>query len=51
MEKLAQQGCLSSAVPIRCVGINVLIHTVILTAFTKFDGFKMRRLRARDFIR
>lgn len=25
------------------------IHTVILTALTKFDGFKMRRLRAREF--
>lgn len=51
MEKLAQQGLL----PVICgtdtlgVGINVPIHTVILTALTKFDGFKMRRLRAREF--
>ena len=51
MEKLAQQGLL----PVICgtdtlgVGINVPIHTVILTALTKFDGFKTRRLRAREF--
>lgn len=31
------------------VGINVPIHTVVLTALTKFDGYKMRRLRAREF--
>lgn len=51
MEKLAQQGLL----PVICgtdtlgVGINVPIHTVILTSLAKFDGFKMRRLRAREF--
>lgn len=51
VEKLAQQGLL----PIICgtdtlgVGINVPIHTVVLTALTKFDGHKMRRLRAREF--
>lgn len=51
VERLAQQGLL----PIICgtdtlgVGINVPIHTVVLTALTKFDGYKMRRLRAREF--
>lgn len=51
VEKLAQQGLL----PVICgtdtlgVGINVPIHTVVLTALTKFDGRKMRRLRAREF--
>ena len=51
MERLAQQGLL----PVICgtdtlgVGINVPIHTVVLTALTKFDGYKMRRLRAREF--
>ena len=51
VEKLAQQGLL----PVICgtdtlgVGINVPIHTVLLTALTKFDGHRMRRLRAREF--
>ena len=51
VEKLAQQGLL----PVICgtdtlgVGINVPIRTVILTQLTKFDGHKMRRLRAREF--
>ncbi len=51
VEKLAQQGLL----PVICgtdtlgVGINVPIHTVVLTALTKFDGHHMRRLRAREF--
>ena len=36
VERLAQQGLLP-------------IHTVVLTALTKFDGYKMRRLRAREF--
>lgn len=31
------------------VGINVPIHSVVLTALTKFDGTKMRKLRAREF--
>ena len=31
------------------VGINVPIHTVVLTQLTKFDGHKMRRLRSREF--
>ena len=51
VEKLAQQGLL----PVICgtdtlgVGINVPIHTVVLTALAKFDGHRMRRLRAREF--
>ncbi|RBP98394.1 DEAD/DEAH box helicase [Bifidobacterium aemilianum] len=51
VEQLAQQGLL----PVICgtdtlgVGINVPIHSVVLTALTKFDGSKMRRLRAREF--
>ena len=51
VEQLAQQGLL----PVICgtdtlgVGINVPIHTVLLTALTKFDGNKQRRLRAREF--
>ncbi len=51
VEQLAQQGLL----PVICgtdtlgVGINVPIHSVVLTALTKFDGTKMRRLRAREF--
>ena len=51
VEKLAQQGLL----PVICgtdtlgVGINVPIHTVLLTGLTKFDGHRMRRLRAREF--
>lgn len=51
VEQLAQQGLL----PVICgtdtlgVGINVPIHTVLLTALTKYDGYKQRRLRAREF--
>ncbi len=51
VEKLAQQGLL----PVICgtdtlgVGINVPIHTVVLTQLTKFDGKRMRRLNAREF--
>lgn len=51
VEKLAQQGLL----PIICgtdtlgVGINVPIHTVLLTALTKYDGHRQRRLRSREF--
>ena len=51
VERLAQQGLL----PVICgtdtlgVGINVPIHTVVLTALTKYDGYRMRRLRAREF--
>ncbi|EFA23246.1 DEAD/DEAH box helicase [Bifidobacterium gallicum] len=51
VETLAQQGLL----PVICgtdtlgVGINVPIHSVVLTALTKFDGSRMRKLRAREF--
>ena len=51
VERLAQQGLL----PVICgtdtlgVGINVPIHTVLLTALTKFDGTRTRRLRSREF--
>ena len=51
VERLAQQGLL----PVICgtdtlgVGINVPIHTVVLTALAKFDGSKQRRLKAREF--
>ncbi|RGV15658.1 DUF3516 domain-containing protein [Bifidobacterium adolescentis] len=51
VEQLAQQGLL----PVICgtdtlgVGINVPIHSVVLTALTKFDGTRMRKLRAREF--
>ena len=31
------------------VGINVPIHTVVFTMLTKYDGFKQRRLRTREF--
>ena len=31
------------------MGINVPIHTVVLTQLTKFDGTKMRRLLSREF--
>lgn len=51
VEKLAQQGLL----PVICgtdtlgVGINVPIHTVLLTALTKYDGRSQRRLNEREF--
>ena len=51
VEKLAQQGLL----PVICgtdtlgVGINVPIHTVLLTALAKYDGTRQRRLNAREF--
>lgn len=51
VEQLAQQGLL----PVICgtdtlgVGINVPIHSVVLTALTKFDGNRSRKLRAREF--
>ena len=51
VEKLAQEGLL----PVICgtdtlgVGINVPIHTVLLTALAKFDGHRSRRLNAREF--
>ncbi len=53
VEQLAQQGLL----PVICgtdtlgVGINVPIHSVVLTALTKFDGTKMRRCAPASSIR
>lgn len=51
VEQLAQQGLLSviCGTDTLGVGINVPIHSVVLTALTKFDGTKMRKLRAREF--
>ena len=51
VEKLAGEGLL----PVICgtdtlgVGINIPIRTVLLTALTKYDGTKVRTLRAREF--
>ncbi|BAR06806.1 dead/deah box-like helicase [Scardovia inopinata] len=51
VEQLAQEGLL----PVICgtdtlgVGINVPIHTVVLTQLTKYDGHRQRRLRSREF--
>lgn len=51
VERLAQAGVL----PVICgtdtlgVGINVPIRTVLLTALAKYDGFRERRLNAREF--
>ena len=51
VEQLAQQGLLSviCGTDTLGVGINVPIHCVVLTALTKYDGNKMRKLKARDF--
>ena len=51
VEQLAQQGLLSviCGTDTLGVGINVPIHSVVLTALTKYDGNKMRRLKAREF--
>jgi hypothetical protein len=51
VERLAQEGLL----PVICgtdtlgVGINVPIHTVLITSLSKFDGKKVRRLKSREF--
>ena len=51
VERLAGEGLL----PVICgtdtlgVGINIPIRTVLLSALTKFDGTKVRTLRAREF--
>ncbi|CAM3367547.1 DEAD/DEAH box helicase [Stackebrandtia soli] len=51
VERLAQAGLLK----IVCgtdtlgVGVNVPIRTVLFTGLTKFDGSRVRRLRAREF--
>ena len=51
VEKLAQQGLLSviCGTDTLGVGINVPIHTVLVTSLTKYDGHKQRRLKAREF--
>ena len=51
VEKLAGEGLL----PVICgtdtlgVGINIPIRTVLLSALTKYDGSRVRTLRAREF--
>ena len=51
VEQLAQHGLLSviCGTDTLGVGINVPIHCVVLTALTKYDGNKMRKLKAREF--
>ncbi len=51
VETLAQRGLLRviCGTDTLGVGINVPIRTVLLTALTKFDGTRMRRLSAREF--
>ena len=51
VEQLAQRGLLRviCGTDTLGVGINVPIRTVLLTALTKFDGRRMRRLTAREF--
>ncbi|MBP1327457.1 superfamily II DNA/RNA helicase [Leucobacter exalbidus] len=51
VEQLAQRGLLRviCGTDTLGVGINVPIRTVVITALTKFDGVKMRRLSAREF--
>ncbi len=51
VEQLAQRGLLRviCGTDTLGVGINVPIRTVLLTALTKFDGVRMRRLSAREF--
>ncbi|MBX3194368.1 MAG: DUF3516 domain-containing protein [Microbacteriaceae bacterium] len=51
VETLAQRGLLRviCGTDTLGVGINVPIRAVLLTALTKFDGERMRRLTAREF--
>lgn len=51
VEQLAQRGLLRviCGTDTLGVGINVPIRTVVITALTKFDGERMRRLSAREF--
>ena len=51
VEQLAQAGLLKviCGTDTLGVGINVPIRTVLITALSKFDGSKNRRLRAREF--
>ncbi|WP_066374266.1 DEAD/DEAH box helicase [Herbidospora mongoliensis] len=51
VEKLAQAGLLKviCGTDTLGVGVNVPIRTVLFTALTKYDGSRVRRLRAREF--
>lgn len=51
VEQLAQAGLLKviCGTDTLGVGINVPIRTVLITALSKFDGNRSRRLRAREF--
>ncbi|MFF0312348.1 DEAD/DEAH box helicase [Streptosporangium sp. NPDC004379] len=51
VERLAQAGMLKviCGTDTLGVGVNVPIRTVLFTALSKYDGTKVRRLRAREF--
>ncbi|MFT3715032.1 MAG: DUF3516 domain-containing protein [Gordonia sp. (in: high G+C Gram-positive bacteria)] len=51
VERLAQAGLLKvvAGTDTLGVGINVPIRTVLFAGLTKFDGHRVRRLRAREF--
>ena len=51
VERLAQQGLLKvvAGTDTLGVGINVPIRTVLLAALSKYDGTRVRRLKAREF--
>ncbi|GAC82937.1 putative helicase [Gordonia paraffinivorans NBRC 108238] len=51
VERLAQQGLLKviAGTDTLGVGINVPIRTVLFAALSKYDGRRVRRLRAREF--
>jgi superfamily II RNA helicase len=51
VEKLAQAGLLKviCGTDTLGVGVNVPIRTVLFTALTKYDGVRVRTLRAREF--
>ncbi|GAB2672388.1 DEAD/DEAH box helicase [Gordonia jinhuaensis] len=51
VERLAQQGLLRviAGTDTLGVGVNVPIRTVLFTGLTKFDGNRVRHLRAREF--
>ena len=51
VERLAQAGLLKviCGTDTLGVGINVPIRTVLITALSKYDGVRVRRLRAREF--
>ncbi|WP_018657129.1 DEAD/DEAH box helicase [Actinomadura flavalba] len=51
VERLAQAGLLKviCGTDTLGVGVNVPIRTVVFTALSKYDGYRVRRLRAREF--